>query len=234
MARYAVIGLGRFGMTVAKILAENGMEVIAIDKKQDLVNEISSLVTLAVCIDSTDENALRTQNLNETDAVIIGIGNNIEECILTAAILKKIGVGIIYAKVESQLHGRILELIGVQHTLLPEEMVGTQLAKTLISRNVLDYVNLSSGHIVVELIAPKEFVGKPLQDLALPTQRGVNVVAIKYSYLAVTEDGRNVIEKRLNDIPGANDIVNEGDVLILLGPKGNIDRLIYDTAVNKD
>jgi len=210
------------------------MEVIAIDKKQELVNEISSLVTTAYCMDATDEYALRQKSLNETDAVIIGIGSNIEECILTAAILKKIGVGIIYAKVESQLHGRILELIGVQHTLLPEEMVGNQLARTLISRNVLDYVNLSSGHIVVELIAPKDFVGKPLQELALPTKRGVNVVAIKYSYLAVTDDGRNVIEKRLNDMPGANDIVNEGDVLILLGPKGNIDKLIFDTAVNKD
>ncbi len=234
MARYAVIGLGRFGMTVAKILAENGMEVIAIDKQQELVDEVSSLVTTAICMDSTDEAALRSQSLNETDAVIIGIGSNIEECILTAAILKKIGVGIIYAKIESQLHGRILELIGVQHTLLPEEMIGNQLAKTLISRNVLEYVNLSSGHIVVEMVAPKEFVGKPLQDLALPTQRGVNVIAIKYSYLSVTEDGHNVIEKRLNDMPGANDMVNEGDVLILLGPKGNIDKLIYDTAVNKD
>jgi len=234
MARYAVIGLGRFGMTVAKILAENGMEVIAIDKRQDLVDEVSSSVTSAICMDSTDEAALRTQSLNETDAVIIGIGSNIQECILTAAILKKIGVGIIYAKIESQLHGRILELIGVQHTLLPEEMIGNQLAKTLISRNILEYVNLSSGHIVVEMVAPKEFVGKPLQDLALPTQRGVNVIAIKYSYLSVTDDGRNVIEKRLNDMPGANDMINEGDVLILLGPKGNIDKLIYDTAVNKD
>ncbi len=234
MARYAVIGLGRFGMTVAKILAENGMEVIAIDKNKSIVDEVSGLVTTAVQIDSTDEAALRSQNLNEADAVIIGIGSNIEECILTAAILKKIGVGIIYAKTESQLHGRILQLIGVQHTLLPEEMIGTQLAKTLISRNVLEYVNLSSGHIVVEMVAPSDFVGKPLQDLALPTQRGVNVVAIKYNYLTVTEDGRNVIEQRINDMPGANDIVNEGDVLILLGPKGNIDKLIYETAVYKD
>ena len=234
MARYGVIGLGRFGMTVAKILAENGMEVIAIDKNQDLVNEVSSIVTFAVCMDSTDEDALRAQNLNETDAVIIGIGSNIEECILTAAILKKIGVGIIYAKIESELHGRILKLIGVQHTLLPEEMVGNQLARTLISRNVLEYINLSSGHIVVEMVAPKEFVGKPLQELALPSKRGVNVVAIKYNYLSVTEDGQNVIENRLNDMPGANDIINEGDVLILLGPKGNIDKLIYETAVIKD
>lgn len=234
MARYAVIGLGRFGMTVAKILAENGMEVIAIDKQQELVNEVSGIVSTAICMDSTDEAALRSQNLNEADAVIIGIGNNIQECILTAAILKKIGVGIVYAKVESQLHGRILTLIGVQHTLLPEEMIGNQLAKTLISRNILEYINLSSGHIVVEMVAPKEFVGRPLQDLALPTQRNVNVIAIKYNYLSVTEDGQNVIEKRLNDMPGANDMINEGDVLILLGSKGNIDKLIYETAVNKD
>lgn len=234
MARYAVIGLGRFGMTVAKILAENGMEVIAIDIKQEMVDEISALVTSAICMDSTDESALRSQNLNEADAVIVGIGSNIQESILTCAILKKIGVGVIYAKVESQLHGRIMSLIGVQHTLLPEEMIGNQLAKTLISRNILEYVNLSSGHIVVEMIAPREFVGRPLQDLALPTQRGVNVIAIKTNFLTVTDDGRNVIEKKLNDMPGANDLVNEGDVLILLGPKGNIDKLIYETSGNKD
>jgi len=234
MARYAVIGLGRFGMTVANILAESGMEVIAIDKSQDIVDEVSTRVTSAICMDSTDEPALRTLNLNEADAVIIGIGSNIQESILTAAILKKIGVGIIYGKVENQLHGRIMELVGVQHIMLPEEIVGNQLARTLISRNVREYINLSSGHIVVELLAPREFVGKALQELALPTMRGVHVIAIKYNYLSVTEDGRNVVEKRMNDMPGANDIVNEGDVMILMGPKGNIDKLIYETTIVKD
>lgn len=234
MARYAVIGLGRFGMTVANILAENGMEVIAIDKNKELVNEISGKVTQAVSLDSTEENVIRNLNLNEVDAVILGIGSNIQESILTAALLKKIGVGMIYAKVENQLHGRIMELIGVQHILLPEEMVGNQLAKTLISKNILEYINLSSGHIVIELIAPRDFVGKTLQELALPTQRGINVIAIKYNYLSVSEDGRNMIEKRLNDMPGANDVVNDGDVLILLGHKGNIDKLIFDTASKKD
>lgn len=234
MARYAVIGLGRFGMTVANILAENGMEVIAIDKNKELVSEISGKVTQAVSLDSTEENVIRNLNLNEVDAVILGIGSNIQESILTAALLKKIGVGMIYAKVENQLHGRIMELIGVQHILLPEEMVGNQLAKTLISKNIIEYINLSSGHIVIELIAPRDFVGKTLQELALPTQRGINVIAIKYNYLSVSEDGRNMIEKRLNDMPGANDVVNDGDVLILLGHKGNIDKLIFDTASKKD
>jgi len=221
-------------MTVANILAENGMEVIAIDKNKELVNEISGKVTQAVSLDSTEENVIRNLNLNEVDAVILGIGSNIQESILTAALLKKIGVGMIYAKVENQLHGRIMELIGVQHILLPEEMVGNQLAKTLISKNILEYINLSSGHIVIELIAPRDFVGKTLQELALPTQRGINVIAIKYNYLSVSEDGRNMIEKRLNDMPGANDVVNDGDVLILLGHKGNIDKLIFDTASKKD
>lgn len=170
MARYAVIGIGRFGWTVATILAENGMDVIAIDKKKVLVDDIASRVTTALCLDSTDEASLRALNLNEADAVIIGIGSNIEECILTAAILKKIGVGMIYAKVENQLHGRILELIGVQHVLLPEEMVGNQLAKTLISRNILEYINLSSGHVVIELVAPKEFVGEDSVGIGIAFQ----------------------------------------------------------------
>jgi len=234
MARYAVIGLGRFGMTVANILFDSGMEVIAIEKSQDLVDEVSGRVSTAIRMDATDEPALRSLNLNEADAVIIAIGSNIQESILTAAILKKIGVGIIYAKVENRLHGRILELIGVQHILLPEEIVGTQLAKTLISKNVREYISLSSGHVVMEMVAPRSYVGKELQELALPTKQGVNIIAIKYNSLSVTEDGRNVVEKKVNDMPGANDMVNEGDVLIMMGPKANVDRLIYETTRNKD
>lgn len=234
MARYAVIGLGRFGMTVANVLAEYGMEVMAIDISQDLIDDVSAKVSSAYCMDSTDEHALRTLNLNEMDAVIIGIGSHIQECILTAAILKKIGVSVIYAKVDSSLHGRIMELIGVQHILLPEEIVGNQLAKQLISTNILEYINLSSGHTMIELIAPADFIGKSLQELALPLKRGINVIAIKYNYLSVTEDGKNVVENRLNDMPGANDIINEGDVLILLGTRGNVDKLIYDTSVGKE
>ncbi|MFO8144512.1 MAG: TrkA family potassium uptake protein [Candidatus Syntrophosphaera sp.] len=234
MARYAVIGLGRFGMTVANILAENGQEVIAIDKRQELVDEISGRVSQAVCMDSTEESVLRNLNLNEVDAVIMAIGSNIQESILATAILKKIGAGIIYAKVENHLHGRILELIGVKRSILPEEVVGTQLAKTLVSKNVLEYFNLSSGHSVIELRAPLSFVGKTLQELALPTERSISVIAIKYDHLTVSDEGKNVIEQRLNDMPGANDVINEGDVLILMGQKNKIDDLIYDAANKKD
>ena len=234
MAKFAVIGLGKFGWTVATTLAENGIDVIAIDKNSKLIDEIKDIVSLAACLDSTDENALRGLSVNEVDAVVLAIGSSIQESILTCAILKKIGVNMIYAKVENHLHGRILEFLGVSNIYLPEEMIGVQLAKTLISKNILEYIDLTSGHTMIELISPNEFVGKTLMELALPADRGINVVAMKYNYLNITEDGRNVVEVRINDMPGANDFVHEGDILILLGPKGNIDKLIRDTSVKKD
>jgi trk system potassium uptake protein TrkA len=234
MAKYAIIGLGKFGWTVATTLAENGIDVIAIDKNAKLVDDIKDLVSMAACLDSTDENALRGLSINEVDAVVLAVGSSIQESILTCAILKKIGVNMIYAKVENHLHGRILEFLGVQNIYLPEEMVGMQLAKTLVSKNILEYINLTSGHIMIELVAPHDFVGMTLQELALPADRGINVVAIKYNYLNITEDGRNVVELRINDMPGANDFVHDGDILILLGPKGNIDKLIKDISVKKD
>jgi trk system potassium uptake protein len=210
------------------------VEVLVIDKDERAVEEIKDRVTAAIIMDSTDEYSVKQLGLENMDAVILAMGSNIQESILTSAILKKQGVGKIYAKVETHLHGRILELIGVQNILFPEEMVGVQLAKTLISRNILEYVNLSSGHIMLELVAPRSFVGKTLQDLALPMKRGINVIAIKYNKLAVTEDGKNVIERKMNDMPGASDIVNEGDVLILLGPQAKMNLLIDETSKEKD
>ncbi|HPT72148.1 MAG TPA: TrkA family potassium uptake protein [Candidatus Cloacimonadota bacterium] len=234
MSNFAVIGLGKFGATVAITLFENGAEVLVIDKDEKVVDELKDRVTAAVTMDSTDEYSLKQLGLENMDAVILALGSNIQESILTSALLKKIGVGKIYAKVETHLHGRILEMIGVQNILFPEEMVGVQLAKTLLSRNILEYVNLSSGHIMLEMVAPRSFIGKTLQELSLPMTRGINVIAIKYNKLAVTEEGKNVIERKMNDMPGASDIVNEGDVLILLGPQAKINQLINDTSKERD
>jgi len=93
----------------------------------------------------------------------------------------------------------------------------------------LEYIDLSSGHSIVELIVPESWVGKSLQQLALPTEKGVNIIAIKYTAQNVTEDGENILEKRINDLPGANDIVQVGDVLVLIGPKSKINSLIDET-----
>jgi len=137
MAQFAIIGLGRFGVTVAETLVKKGAEVIAIDNDEKKVEEARGFVTNSVCLDSTDEQALRAIDIGNVDAVVIAIGENIEVSILTAAILRKIGVGKIMAKVDSELHARILSIMGVQRTIFPEQYVGREIANLLISQHIL-------------------------------------------------------------------------------------------------
>ncbi|MBN1949305.1 MAG: TrkA family potassium uptake protein [Candidatus Cloacimonetes bacterium] len=230
MSKFAVIGLGKFGFNVATNLFENGAEVIAIDTNQLLVDEISGRVSVAINMNSTDERALKMNKIQDVDAVILAIGNSIEVSVLTAVILKKIGVSNIFAKVDSKIHARILEMLGIRNIIFPEEQIARQLANSLLSSSVLEYIDLSSGHSVVELVVPEMWVGKSLQQLALPTEKGVNIIAIKYTAQSITEDGENIIEKKINDMPGANDVVRADDVLVLLGSKSRINDLINETT----
>ncbi len=230
MAKFAVIGLGKFGFNVATTLYDNGAEVIAIDNRQEIIDEISGRVSDPIFMNSTDEKALKSNGIQDMDAVILAIGNNIEVSVLTTVILKKIGVTNIYAKVDSKVHGRILELLGVQNVIFPEEQIGNQLANSLLSSNVMEYIDLSSGHSVVELMVPDDWVGKTLQQLALPSKRGINIIAIKYTEQMVTEDGENKIVHKINDMPGANDIIKDDDILVMIGPKVKINQLINETS----
>lgn len=229
MGKFAIIGLGKFGMTVASTLFANGAEVVAIDVDERFVEEAKGRVTASIQVDSTDESALKRLGLGEMDGVVLAIGNNIEVSVLTSVILKKLGAGPIYAKVDSQLHGRILEMIGVQHIVFPEEQIGLQLAHSLVSPNIINYQQLSSGHSLVELQVPSWYVGKNLQELALPTRYGVHIVAIRHDRFAVNELGDNIISSEINDMPGANDVVEKGDTLVLIGPEIKIKKLIDDT-----
>jgi len=230
MAKYAVIGLGKFGFNTATTLFDNGAEVMAIDTNQVLIDEISGRVTVAINMNSTDEKALKANKIQDMDGVILAIGNDIEESVLTAVILKKLGISNIYAKVDSKIHARILELLGIRNIIFPEEQIAHQLANTLLSSSVLEYIDISSGHSIVELIVPESWTGKTLQELALPTEKGVNIIAIKYTAKNVTEDGENILERKINDMPGANDVIKDGDVLVLIGPKTKINDLINESV----
>jgi trk system potassium uptake protein TrkA len=183
-------------------------------------------------MDCTDEQSLKNIGITDVDVVILAVGE-VETSVLTSAILKKLGVINIHAKVDSQLHARILEIIGVKNIHFPEKQVGLQLANTLLSPNVLSYISLSSGHCITELAVPDSYIGKTLQQLNLPNERNIHIVAIKYTEMRVTEEGENVVETRVNDLPGANDVIREGDVLILLGPTSNIGELIKEVTPEK-
>lgn len=231
MAKFAVIGLGKFGFATATTLHENGAEVIAIDNDPNLIEDIAGKVTNPVRMNSTNEEDLKKIGLRDVDAAILAIGNNLEVSVLTAVILKKLGVANIYAKVDSKIHQRILEMLGIppENIIFPEEQIGKQLANSLLSKTIRSYIDLYSGHSLVELEAPSDWFGKTLQELALPTRKKVNVVAIKYREASVTETGENEYSMKVNDLPGANDVIHDGDVLVLVGSQSRIMELIHET-----
>ncbi len=226
MAQFAVIGLGRFGNTIAETLIKKGADVIAIDNDEKKVEEVRNFVTNAVCLDSTDEQALRAIDISNVDAVVIAIGENIEVSVLTAAILRKIGVGKIFAKVDSELHARILTIVGVQRTIFPEQYVGREIANLLTSQHIFNYAEISKEHSLVEIAVPSFFLGKTLKDLDVRNKYNVSIIAIKHSQPKIDEFGNNVLVEETNVIPSGEDILKETDRIMIIGKNSDVDKLI--------
>lgn len=208
---FAVIGLGRFGGSVCRTLSEQGMEVLAIDTNEDKVNEYASIASQAVVADSTDENVLKSLGIRNFDHVIVAIGDNIQASILTTLILKELGVEKITVKATNDYHEKVLKKIGADHIVHPERDMGERIANNMISNNVLDYLELSDRHSIVEIVANKRLHGHSLLELDIRAKYGINIVAIK----------------RNNDIivsPLASEVIYEGDILIVIGADQDIDR----------
>ena len=212
MKQFVVIGLGRFGSSVATTLAEKGYDVLAIDQKEELVEEISNVVTHAVQADATDEDALKSLGVNNFDIGIVSIGDNIHGNILATLILKELGVPNVVVKAQDSMHGKLLSKIGADKVVYPERDMGSRVANNLISANVLDHIELAPGYNIAEVIASDSLIGSSLQELDLRQKFGVNVLAIK------TDDGINIS-------PDASDILDSGDVLVIMGREENIEQL---------
>lgn len=226
MARFAVIGLGNFGYTIIETLIQKGSEVIAIDIDSKKVEEVKTIADNAVCLDCTDENALRSVGIDNVDAVVIGIGNNKEVSILTVAILKKMGIGKIFAKVDSELHARILKIMGVTKTIFPEQYVGREIANLLVSQHIFTYMEISKDHTMVEIAIPEPFIGKSLIELDVRNKFKIAIIAIKYSKPTVDEEGNNVLEEETNILPAADDVFEKGDKILVIGRKSDVNNLI--------
>ncbi|MGB9715310.1 MAG: potassium channel family protein [Thermodesulfovibrionales bacterium] len=217
----AVIGLGRFGYSVAKTLSESGAEIIAIDREEEKVKAVSDFVTYAVQLDAMDEKALRSVGVQNVDTAIVSIGEKIEASILVVMILKEMGIKNIIAKAVTPLHGRVLENIGVQRVVYPERDMAVRIAHSLTRPKILEELELSQEYSIVELPVPNDFIGKSVKDIQLRTRYGVNLIAIK----------RKVIEKEktkevwnVNPLP--TDKMEEGDILVLIGSNENLSKLI--------
>lgn len=226
MARqFAVIGLGRFGSSVARTLVNAGYEVLAIDENEERIKEISDLVTEAVKLDATDEKALRAVGIEDVDVAIVAIGTDMQASILITLLLKEIGVKEVVAKAINARHGRILQKIGADKVVFPEREMGERLAQTLITPSVLEQIELAPGHSIMEIVAPKAFVGKTVRDLDIRAKYGANIITIKKKVPQLTKAGETDFVETVNIVPKADDKIEKGDHLVVIGKDENLTKL---------
>ena len=173
-----VIGLGRFGTSLALELLKGGREVLGVDADERIVQNLSDRLTDVVQADTTDEAALRELGIQDFDSAVVAIGSDLESSILTASLLLQLGIPQVWAKATSTAHGRILEQLGVHHVIFPEMDMGKRVAH-MVSGESLDYVELDKDFVMVKTEAPDLFHGKTLSELKFRSEHGITVVATK-------------------------------------------------------
>lgn len=176
---YAVFGLGRYGTAVARELVENGLEVIAVDADQRIVNEAAMYLPVCKCADVTDGEVISRLGIGSVDTVIICMANNLEANVMAVTLCKEAGVKTVIAKCANEMHQKILLRVGADHVVIPESESGIRLAKNLLSSGFIDMISLSNDVAMVEVDVKKEWLGKNLIELNLRKKYGINVVAIK-------------------------------------------------------
>jgi trk system potassium uptake protein TrkA len=211
----AVIGLGRFGTSLAVTLHDAGYEVLAIDKASDLVEAIGPYVTHAVRANSTNEAALHKMGIGSFDVAVVTIGDSIQDSVMTTILLKKLGVKYIVARADNDLHGEILSSIGADKVIFPERDTAVKSGPILTMRDVSDYVPLGAGAGIVKAKATEYFIGKTLEDIGFGTGTKSGVVVL------MIQRGK---EGLIN--PGPQEVVSHIDVLIMVGNNTDIERLL--------
>lgn len=210
--QFAVIGIGRFGESLIRELGQLGYDVLAIDVDEDKVNDAIDIATHAVQADAMDEATLKALGIRNFDVVIVAIGNNVQANILTTIILKELGVKKVISKAQNALHGKVLDKIGADYVIYPERDMAIKLARSLVSHNFLEQINLSSTYSIIELMAPRAFMTKSLTELGLRKKMHVNVLAIRR--------GEDIIVP-----PAPNEVINPGDVLVILGHNNHLQEI---------
>lgn len=176
---YAVFGLGRYGLAVARELIASGVEVIAVDIEPAIVNAAAVELPVCKCADITDPEVIRQLGIANIDVVIVAMANNLEASVMTVTLCKEAGVKTVIAKCGSEMHKKILERVGADQVVFPENESGVRLAKNLLSSGFVDMITLSEDFSMIELDVKPEWVGKSLLELHLRKKYEINVVAIK-------------------------------------------------------
>lgn len=208
---FVVIGLGRFGGSIVRELIDQGADVMAVDIATERVDEYAAIATQAVVADTTDETVLKSLGIRNFEHVIVAIGDDIQSSILTTLMLKEIGVKKITVKAQNDYHEKVLRKIGADQVVHPERDMGIRIANNILSQNVLDYLELSDEHSIMEIKVNEKIAGKSLVDLDIRARYGINIVAIKRG-------------NSINVSPPADENLQLNDVLIMIGADVDINR----------
>ena len=211
--QFLVVGLGRLGISMVATLDSLDYEVLGIDKRADVIQEVADELPNVhlVAADATDEEAMRGLNVDSFDAAAVMIGeDHVEAGILATATLKEVGVPKIVARATGGIHARVLERVGADRVIQPELEIGEQLARTMASPALLDYVDFGEDEALIEARVPPEWLNRSLAELALSHEKGLTVVALK------PKGGPGIL-------PHGDTVLREGDVLVVGGPKKALD-----------
>ncbi|HEY0644605.1 MAG TPA: TrkA family potassium uptake protein [Nocardioides sp.] len=206
----AVVGLGRFGKSLALELVKEGVEVLGIDSDPKVVQSLAGRLTHVVEADTTDEEAMRQLSLQDFDRAVVGIGNDLESSILSASVLLNLGVPNIWAKAVSKAHGRILTQIGVHHVVRPEHDMGQRVAH-LVRGRMLDYIEFDDGYAIVKTRPPQDMLGRALGESKPRWRYGITIVGVKRTGQDFTHATPETV-------------VEDGDIIIVSGPQDRVER----------
>ncbi len=207
--QFGVIGLGRFGSSVAITLEKLGYQVLAIDKSESKVDSVKDFVTHAKQTDATDTESLKEAGINNCDVVVVAIGGDMQNSILTTIVLKEMGIKRLIVKASNAMHGKVLEKIGVEKIVYPEKDTGMRVAHQLVSSNILEFIQVSHDYSMEEIRISEALQGKTLKDLNFRKKYEIEVLAIKRS-------------EKLIIIPSAEEELVLNDLLIIIGKAENI------------
>lgn len=216
--QFGIIGLGNFGASVAKTLAERGAQVLCVDRDMEKVQAIKDLVTHTVQTDATDERALRAVGMSEVDVVVISLGQDIATSLLAAMVVQELGVKEIVVKAVNQLHARLLSKLGVRRVVFPEQDMGKRVADTLLAPRILEHLELAEGFGIEELIPPDGFVGRSIKELEVRSRYGVTVMAFRRST-------RGPGEPEFIVNPSVDEKIRKGDILVVIGATKDLAKL---------
>jgi len=204
--QFLVIGAGRFGLSVARSLYNQGHDVMVMDNDEEKVQQYSNEVTNAVKADASSESCLKAIDVKHFDTVVLAIGDDMQASIMAAILLIELKAKRIVAKARTELHGKVLDKVGVNQVVFPERDMGQKLARSLIAPTIIDMIELSDDYSVVEVNAPENMVGKSLKEINLRARYGISIIALR----------RNSGNKTIIS-PVAEEIINKEDIIVAIG-----------------